>query len=68
MTTERIQVGQRVWVADAWANGKKVKGVITSIPEGYLGRGSVIVLLDDKHTAVCCSEEQRGARWDFVAD
>ena len=64
--TGTVQVGQRVWIGDG--DGCSVAGVIASVQDDFLSAGGFVALLDGHKTVVTCSEDQRGVRWDFVAD
>jgi hypothetical protein len=70
MITEGIQLGRRVWVADAVRAEGRICGHIASFPQVFLnGHASFVVMLDaGKPTAVTCCVERRGRQWDFAEE
>jgi hypothetical protein len=68
-TTGKIEVGQRVWVADPAARSGRALGRIASLPDVFLsGRRSFVVLLEGKPSVVACCEDRRGSQWDFAQE
>jgi hypothetical protein len=70
MNAEGLELGQRVWVADALQPEGRAFGQIASLPEVYLnGYASFVVMLDGRTpTAITCCVERRGSQWDFAEE
>lgn len=70
MSTGRIQLGQRVWVADPAVPQRRTFGHIASMPEAYLnGHTSFVVMLEGgTPTAITCSTGRQGSQWDYASE
>lgn len=68
VTAARIEAGERVWVIDTQADGRRTAGVITSVSTGFFAAGGFAVRLDRQVGVVICSRDRRGVQWDFLGD
>ena len=68
MTARRIEAGERVWVIDTQADGRRNAGMITSVSTGFFAAGGFSVRLDSEVRVVICSRDRRGVQWDFLRD
>jgi hypothetical protein len=67
VSSGKIQVGQRVWVA---ASGGRAFGRIASVsPNDFGPEVAFVVMLDKTPPAVVsCFEDRRGSQWDFAEE
>ena len=70
MNAEGLELGRRVWVADALQPEGRAFGLIASLPQVYLnGFASFVVMLDGgTPSVVTCCVERRGSQWDFAEE
>lgn len=70
MGSQKIRVGQRVWVVTTRVPGGRCFGRIASITRGLTGGAEEFVVALDltPPTVVTCSENRRGEEWGFAAE
>jgi hypothetical protein len=68
--SQKVRVGQHVWVATTSVPGGRCFGRIASIARGLTGAAvEFVVALDvTPPTVVTCSENRRGEEWDYAAE